>query len=94
MDDKTPLRHFRLLVTPPGKTASPLGLIEADTEASAWLLADRLLQNKCAEKPIDRDSRVELVDPEGRRLEPSSTVGKHLEEAATAQEPTSTRQAE
>jgi len=87
MDDEMLLRHFRLMVTPPGKKTSPLGLIEADTEASAWLLADRLLQNKCAEEPIDPDSRVELVDSEGRWLGPSSTVGEHLTEAATAQDP-------
>lgn len=87
MDDNGLLRHFRLMVTRPGKKIAPLGLIEADTEASAWLLADRLLRNKCAEEPIDPDSRVELVDPEGRSLEPSSTVGEVLTEAATAQEP-------
>lgn len=84
MDDKKLLRHFRLMVTRPGKKTSPLGLIEAETEASAWLLADQLLQNKCAEEPIDPDSRVELVDPDGRRLEPPSKVGDHLTEAATA----------
>lgn len=78
MDDTSRLRHFRLMVTPPGRNTTPLGLIEADTEASAWLLADRLLQNKCEEEPIDPDSRVELVDPEGKWLEPSSTVREHL----------------
>ena len=87
MSDKMLLRHFRLMVTPPGKKTSPLGLIEADTEASAWLLADQLLRNKCAEEPIDPDSRIELVDPQGRWLEPSSTVGEHLTEATITQGP-------
>ena len=78
MGDARPQGHFRLMITPPGEITTPLGLIQADTEADAWLWAKQLIRDKCAEESIDRHSRVELVNPKGRWLEPSSTVGELL----------------
>ena len=78
MDDGRLRGHFRLMITPPGMITTPLGLIEADTEAAAWLWAKQLIRDKCAEETIDPHSRVELVDPQGRWLEPSSTIGELL----------------
>ena len=78
------ISHYTVYVTPPGKNTTPLGLVEADTEDSAWLLAARLIQNKCSKDRIHPESLVELVDPDGRWLEQSSTVGEHLMDIADA----------
>ncbi len=78
MDDARLPGHFRLMITPPGKVTTPLGLIEADSDAGAWLWAKQLVRDKCAEETLDPHSRVELVDPQGKWLEPSSTVGELL----------------
>jgi hypothetical protein len=78
MDGRQQPKHFRLMITPPGKITTPLALIEADGEAEAWRWAKQLIQDKCGEETIDPNSRVELIDPKGRWLEPSSTVAELL----------------
>ncbi len=80
MDDPRVEGHYKLMITRPGAITTPLGLIEADTESEAWLWAKQLVRDKCAEEPMDPESRVELVDPQGMWLEPSSTVGELLSE--------------
>jgi hypothetical protein len=80
MDERRLFRNFRVMITQPGKNTAPFGLIEADTEAEAWLWTKQLIREKGMEESIDPDSRVELVDPEGRWLEPSSTVRELLSE--------------
>jgi hypothetical protein len=78
MDDRELFRNFRLMITQPGEKTGPLGLIEADTAAEAWLWAKQLVRDKCEEESIDPDSRVDLIDPKGKWIEPSSTVAELL----------------